>query len=119
MLRISMKIGQYFTVGDNTVVQYDNLTGERVHLTINAPREVPILRGEVLERSGQPRPACVTEKSPHYVRQLQWNGAKKKALLEMRETLSQMGDTPETRLLRQKLDYIFPHTAENDASANA
>lgn len=117
MLRISMKIGQYFTVGDNTVVQYDNLTGERVHLTINAPREVPILRGEVLERSGQPRPACVTEKSPHYVRQLQWNGAKKKALLEMRETLSQMGDTPETRLLRQKLDYIFPNTTEGDQTA--
>lgn len=118
MLRISMKIGQYFTVGDNTVVQYDNLTGERVHLTINAPREVPILRGEVLERSGKQRPACVTEPSPRYVRQLQWNGAKKKALLEMRETLSQMGDTPETRLLRQKLDYIFPHTAEENTAAD-
>lgn len=119
MLRISMKIGQYFTVGDDTVVQYDNLTGERVHLTINAPREVPILRGEVLERNGQPRPACVSEPSPHYVRQLQWNGAKKKALLEMRETLLQMEDTSETRLLRQKLDYIFPHNAEENTAANA
>lgn len=108
MLRFTMKIGEYFIIGSDTVVQFDNLTGERAHLSINAPREIPILRGDVLERQGGQRPACVTGKSPHYVRQLQWNGEKKKALLEMRETLAQMGDTPETRLLREKLDYIFP-----------
>ena len=108
MLRISMKIGQYFIVGDNTVVQFDNLTGERAQMTINAPREVPILRGEVLEREGKPRPACVMEKSPRYVRQLPWNGTKKRALNEMRETLQHMDDSPETRLLREKLDCIFP-----------
>lgn len=119
MLRFSMKIGQYFTVGDDTVVQLDNLTGERVHLTINAPREIPILRGTVLERNGGQRPACVTEPSPHYVRQLQWNGAKKKALSEMRDTLAQMGDSPETQLLREKLDYIFPQTQENGTAANS
>ena len=118
MLRISMKIGQYFTVGSDTVVQFDNLTGERVHLTINAPREVPILRGEVLERNGIPRPDCVTGASPHYIRQLQWNGGKKKALQEMRDTLARMGDSPETELLRKKLDYIFPQPQESGAAAS-
>ncbi len=108
MLRISMKAGDYFTVGSDTVVQFDRLTGERVHLTINAPREVPILRGEVLERNGGQRPACVLERSPRYVRQLPWDHAKKQALLEIRETLARMGDSPETRCLQEKLDCIFP-----------
>ena len=44
MLCISMKPGDYFTVGDSTVVQFDRLHGERVCLMIHAPREVPILR---------------------------------------------------------------------------
>ena len=41
MLCISMKPGEYFTVGGSTVIQLDRLTGDRVHLTVNAPREVP------------------------------------------------------------------------------
>ena len=115
MLRISMKVGEYFTVGDDTVVQFSHLTGERAQLTINAPREVPILRGQVLERTGGQRPACVMEQSPRYVKQLPWNPAKKRALTEMRETLAQMGDSPETALLREKLDYIFPQPPEQEA----
>ena len=108
MLHISMKIGEYFTVGGDTVIQFDNLSGERASMTITAPREVPIVRGTVLEREGGQRPDCVVGVSPRYVRQLPWNLEKKKALLEMRETLAQMGDSPETALLRQKLDCIFP-----------
>ena len=108
MLCISLTAGDYFTLGDDTVVQLDRLNGERVHLTINAPREVPILRGQVLERNGGQRPACVMEKSPRYVRQLPWNSVKKKALGELRQTLDQMDDTPEVQTLRKKLDCIFP-----------
>ena len=36
------------------------LPGE--YVTIDAPREVPILRGEVLERNGGKRPSCVYSK---------------------------------------------------------
>ena len=70
MLCISMRAGDYFTVGQTTVVQFDRLTGDRVHLTINAPREVPILRGDVLERGGGQRPGCVLDTSPRAVKQL-------------------------------------------------
>ena len=59
MLCITMKRGEYFTVGSDTVVLFDQLSGERAHLTIHAPREVPIVRGEVLERNGGKRPDCV------------------------------------------------------------
>ena len=115
MLCISMKAGDYFTVGDDTVVQFDRLNGDRVHLTVNAPREVPILRGDVLERNGGQRPACVMGVSPRHTRQLPWNHAKKQALQELRQALAQMEDGPEARLLREKLDCIFPPLREDAA----
>lgn len=108
MLCITLLPGNYFTVGNDTVIQFDRLSGERIHLIINAPREVPVIRGEVLERQGGQRPACVKEKSPHYVHQLPWDHTKKQALSELRQALEQMGDSPEAQALRQKLDIIFP-----------
>ncbi len=113
MLCISMKPSEYFTVGNDTVVQFDRLSGDRVHLIISAPKEVPILRGDVLERRGGKRPDCVLELSPRYIRQLPWNHAKKQALHEMRELLAQMGDTPEALMLQKKLEVIFPVQPEN------
>lgn len=110
MLCISMKAGDYFKVGDNTVVQFDRLSGERVHLTINAPREVPILRGQVLERNGEKRPDCVFQPPAKPTRQLPWNPQKKRALRELRETLAQMDDSPEVQALRNQLELIFPPT---------
>lgn len=68
MLCISLKPGEYFTVGSDIVVQYDRLGGNQIHLTIHAPREIPILRGEVLERSGGKRPDCVKETTPPHLR---------------------------------------------------
>ena len=50
MLCITMRKGDYFKIGENITVRFDHLTNERVHLSIDAPREVPILRGKVLER---------------------------------------------------------------------
>ncbi|MCI9156090.1 MAG: carbon storage regulator [Lawsonibacter sp.] len=108
MLCITMRAGDYFTVGENTVVQFDRLTGDRVHLIINAPRQVPILRGDVLERNGGRRPDCVVEVPAQYIKQLPWNHKKKQALAELRQTLDQMGDCPEVRALRDKLNVIFP-----------
>ncbi len=113
MLCISLMPGEYFTVGGSTVIQYDRLSGERTHLTIHAPREVPILRGEVLERSGGKRPDCVMPVSGRYVRQLPWDHTKKQALSELRQALDAMEDTPELKIIREKLDTIFPRQGEN------
>ena len=108
MLRISMKPGEYFTVGGDTVVQFDRLQGDRAHLLITAPREVPILRGAVLERDGGQRPDCVVDTPERFVRQLPWDGSKKAALGELKAALAQMGEGPEVQVLREKLDRIFP-----------
>ena len=40
MLCITLLPGDYFTVGSDIVIQFDRLSGERIHLVINAPREV-------------------------------------------------------------------------------
>ena len=114
MLCISLLPNEYLVVGDQTVIQYDRLRGERVHLTVNAPREVSVVRGEVLERQGGQRPACVKERSPRYVRQLPWDHAKKQALAELRQTLEQMGDSPEVQTVREKLACIFPPQGETE-----
>lgn len=112
MLCVTLLPGGYFTVGGDIVIQFDRLSGERVHLVINAPREVPIVRGEVLERQGGQRPACVKEISPRYVHQLPWDHAKKQALAELRRELEQMGDSPEARSIREKLNRIFPSRSQ-------
>ena len=44
-------------------IRLDRLSDERVHLAIQAPRELPILRGNVLEREGGERPGCVWGKA--------------------------------------------------------
>ena len=107
MLCITLLPGDYFTVGSETVIQFDRLSGERIHLIVNAPRDVPILRGEVLERQGGERPACVKDVSARYVHQLPWDHAKKQALAELRQALDGM-DGPEAGTIREKLDLIFP-----------
>ena len=108
MLCITLLPGDYFTVDNDTVIQFDRLSGERVHLTIHAPKTVPILRGEVLERQGGIRPDCVADVSPRYVHQLPWDHKKKQALAELRAVLDGMGDGPEARAAREKLSAIFP-----------
>lgn len=108
MLCITMQRGDYFTVGGDTIVQYDRLNGERIHLNIHAPREVPILRGEVLERGGGRRPDCVYEPDSRPVRQIPWDQTKKAALDQLRHTLEEMDNGPEVRRMREMLDRIFP-----------
>lgn len=56
MLKISLTPGEYLTIGENVVVQLYRSAGGRAYLAIQAPRDVSILRGTVLERQGGERP---------------------------------------------------------------
>ncbi|NBK77809.1 carbon storage regulator [bacterium D16-76] len=63
MLSLQLKSGDYVTIGGNIVVQvYQNGPGFR--MAIKAPRDVPILRGDLLERQGGARPEGLHEKQP-------------------------------------------------------
>lgn len=109
MLSLVISQGDYVTIGDNIVLQFDHMTGSRCSLVIQAPREIPILRGEVLERSGARRPDCVFETSRRRKPEVPWDRSKAQALQAMRRLLERMDGTDENvKALRRQLDHMFP-----------
>ncbi len=118
MLCISMSPGDYLTIGENVVLQMDRVTGSHCKVTVNAPREIPVVRGEVRERAGAQRPACLTEKPRWKTPELPWDQSKAQALAAMRRVLSQMdGGDANVQTLRRQLEHIFPPKAGQPASA--
>ncbi len=63
MLSMQMKSGDYVTIGNNVVVQVFKESGPQFRISIKAPREVPIVRGKVLEREGNKRPEGLRDKA--------------------------------------------------------
>jgi len=108
MLCLSLLAGEYFTISDNIVVKVEHVYASRSYVTIDAPRELPIMRGTLLEKNGGKRPDCIRETVPKCRNQLPWNRGKAKALHIMRDTLAQMEDTPEVECLRQQMELLFP-----------
>ena len=111
MLSLSLSQGEYLTIGENVVVQLDRVSRDGCKLVIDAPREVPILRGEVLERTGGQRPGCVFDAPRQYRRELAWDRSKAQALASMRALLSRMdGGDSDVQTLRRQLNHMFPQT---------
>ena len=54
MLFLQLKDGEYLTIGDDIVIQV--FTNSTIKVSVQAPRDMTILRGEVLERNGEERP---------------------------------------------------------------
>jgi carbon storage regulator len=50
MLVLSRKCGESITIGDNIEVTVVSVKGNQVKLSINAPREISILRNELKEK---------------------------------------------------------------------
>lgn len=113
MLCLTISPGDYVTIGDNVILQFDRMTAGRCDLVIQAPREVPILRGEVRERSGEQRPDCVFEKSRWRKVEIPWNRSKEQALRATRKLLERMDEQDENvRALRRQLNHMFPPANE-------
>ena len=111
MLFLQFKTGEYMTIGEDVVVQVDDVSGGRCKLMVEAPREVPIVRGTVLERGGAERPECVMETSRRYKPgpDLSWNRNKTQTLIAMRRLLGEMDSGDENvKDLRRQLDFLFP-----------
>ena len=64
MLSLQMKSGDYVTIGNQVVVQVFKESGPQFRVSIKAPREVPIVRGKVLERDGEQRPEGLLDRKP-------------------------------------------------------
>ncbi len=52
MLSLRLKTGEYLTIGEGIRVQVYRQNGDSVELAIEAPREIPVLRGKVSQREG-------------------------------------------------------------------
>jgi len=65
MLSLQLKDGEYLTIGEEIVVQV--FASSTVRVSVQAPRDLTILRGEVLERNGADRPVCLYGQTPKKV----------------------------------------------------
>ena len=109
MLCLNLNQGEYLTIGEDVVVQLHSISGDRCKLVINAPKEIPVLRGKVLERTGGQRPECVFDGPRWHRREIIWDRSKAQALAAMRLLLSQMdGRDSNVQTLSRQLDQIFP-----------
>lgn len=63
MLSLQLKSSEYLTIGDNIAVQIFEQSGSSFRVAVKAPREIPVLRGEVHERTGM-RPDGLRSKRP-------------------------------------------------------
>ena len=60
MLTLTLRRGDYFTIGEDIVIQALPDKGT-VRFRVDAPRDMPIVRGTVLEKNGAERPGQVRE----------------------------------------------------------
>ncbi len=116
MLSLQLRTGDYMTIGDEVIVQLNHIAGDRCKLMVQAPRDMTILRGEVLERIGGERPGCVVDGPYRHRRELLWNRNKSQVLTAMRALLREMdGGDRNVQTLRRQLDLIFPpESASNE-----
>ena len=132
MLRLNVKRGEYIVIGDSTVVQVLP-DGGYATLLVDAPREVSIWRGTVLEKQGIGRPETIfceipkkrNRRSEHSI-QRSW--VRYNAKLTQRETVADAmesiqrlldgaGDERLKSEVSQQLDRIRP-LIENGISTN-
>ena len=126
MLKLTLLPDEYLTVNGDIVVQLLRVAGGRADVAVEAPREMPIVRGAVLERSGGQRPACLApppKKKPRYYRDqvFRWNDDRERAVRVMKQTLDrleQKGSREEAEILRRQLDRIVPAFWESEVPAS-
>ena len=49
MLALTRKAGERIVIGDNIIVTVVNIKGDNIRITIEAPKEIKIYRGEIFD----------------------------------------------------------------------
>ena len=128
MLSLNLTKGDYITISDNIVVQVFP-DGGRATLRVDAPREIPVVRGKLAEKAGvqkpdaiaateafnyQPRSRGVNAKirSERYFEKLDRLKQRKKDAMSAIETMQRcLGEieSPEVRrVFREQLERVVP-----------
>ena len=125
MLKLTMLPEEYLTINGTIVVQLTRVAGGRADVAVEAPREMPIVRGAVLEREGGQRPACLAKPSGKRAKVcrdqvFRWNDDRERAVRTMRRVLDRLelsGCVGDANILRAQLERIVPAVWEDDLSA--
>ncbi len=88
MLSLQLKSGDYLTIGDDIAVQIFQQSGSAFSVAVKAPREIPILRGEVLEREGEGRPDGLRSHRPQRPSKRVRNAKNAEAFAQRKERMS-------------------------------
>ena len=116
MLKLTLFPDEYFTIGDKIIVQLQRVAGGRGLLAVEAPREMSVVRGTLLEQQGGKRPACLSPAREHkkYGKRdlfFPWNDDRERAVRAMNRVFSELeekGLSQEAHTLRKQLDRILP-----------
>ena len=114
MLSLQMKSGDYVTIGENVVVQVFRDSGPQVRISIKAPKEIPIMRGAVLERAGQERPDGLHKRGPKKSPSEQIRSARKLEELAKRQEARQKEKETRSRAMAE-MDRVLSNMDQNSA----
>ena len=56
MLTLRLKPGEYLTIGENITVQIFHRKGDSIEVAVEALKEIPVLRGKLVERTDERPP---------------------------------------------------------------
>ena len=114
MLSLQMKSGDYITIGENVVVQVFRDSGPQFRISIKAPKEIPIMRGAVLERAGQERPDGLHKRGPKKSPSEQIRSARKLEELAKRQEARQKEKETRSRAMAE-MDRVLSNMDQNSA----
>lgn len=125
MLKLSLSPDDYLTINGNIVVQLTQVSGGRAYVAVEAAREIPIIRGRVLERDGAKRPDCLAASNPRRSRPqrdgtFRWNEERRqaaKAIGQSLRRLEEQGAGEEAAALRAQLNRLLPALPEDGVTA--
>ena len=63
MLVLHRKKGESLIIGDNIKITIVDISGEKVKIAVEAPKEIPILRSELVNAAEANKEAAVSENS--------------------------------------------------------
>ena len=63
MLLLQLKSGEYLTIGEDITIQVFRENSSRSRVAVQAPKDMNLLRGEVLERNGTERPGALIDQA--------------------------------------------------------
>ena len=121
MLSLQLRSGDYLTIGDNVIVQVFRGTGAQIRVSIQAPKEISILRGEVREQQGSQRPEGLLVHPPKPSPAAQVRAARQREALTQRHTARRQAEreradaVAQMRTILDRLEHQPPQA--NDLAA--